>query len=289
MWVLLVFGALVFSVVMINRLYLGDRKASEWPVSLKEPLSIPNQADFNQPDNSGQHPEAAQIWSRALQTFRSAASDEAAIEQAAPLLKTLWLDWPNTKLAVKAELFYIETLSAYGVDKFGYLQSQSYVERALRTPRWYFSNENKTSTQAVAVRVILALIDNKKHSQAWQLCIKFRWLAPRIDLVGPVCQDLINDFPDIVRSPESTLRLIPSGVPGNTIPAEKLSLSLVKAVQQYLSSPYDADRLTQAIMELYKAGFDQISNKLILELLQIDLRKVPKVEGAIAQLKAAKN
>ena len=281
-------GVLLMTILLSYLLYNNYKTANEWPVSLHEPLFIPTQVSFATRIENNQNPGAAEeAWKHALSGFRSASSDAAAIKQAAPLLRDIWTSWPNSDIAVRAQLFYLGTLEAYGSDEVGLEQSLAFLGRAFQSPRLYFSSEHQASAQFVATQVIQTLVEQSNDAQAWLLCVRLRWLAPRIDLIAPVCQGLIDESPHVALSPKLTLSLLSPLVPISKIPAEKLTLSLAKVLQHYLSHPYDVDALTKAIIELYKGGFKELSSEVLLELLEIDPMKVSKIEVAVDKLKAA--
>jgi len=266
----------------------NQKKWREWPVSLEEPLLIPTQAGF--PDSGGddQSPaEAQEAWKRALNGFRSASSDDVAVKQTAPLLREIWSRWPDSDFAVRAQLFSLKTLASYGSDEAGLQPSSEFIERAIQSPHAYFSREHQASTQTVAVQVIQTLIEENKTAQAAQLCIRLRWLAPRVDLIAPTCHRLMDFSPDIAPAPKLTLGLLSPLVATNAIPPEKLTWPLAKAVQQYLSHPYDEDALAQAIIELHKANFKAMAGSLLLELQEVDPMEEPYVEVDIDKLEAA--
>lgn len=280
-----IFGIVVAAIILAYQLCHHDKAVDEWPVSLHTPLFLPTQAGFASATENNHGSKAAdEAWIRALSGFRSASSDNAAVKQTAPLLRDIWDTWPDSDAAIRAQLFYLGTLETYGADEIGLDQSLEFIERAFQSPQLYFSSEHQASAQSVAADLIQTLIEENNKTQAWRLCVRLRWLMPRVDLLTPVCQNLVKESLDLALTPKLTLSLLSPLVPVSKIPTEKLTPPLAAAVQHYLSHPYDVDALAKIIIALYKEGFNEISSKLLLELLQINPMAVPKVEVAIDKL-----
>lgn len=282
-------AVVVASVAFWFSVLAKDPLSDRWPVSLQAPLFVPAQSRFPVPLKHNQDAaEAKETWTRALNKFRSAPSDLEAVDQSAPLFREIWNRWPNSDVAIRAQFFYIETLGAYSSEEVELAHLQSVFEQALQSPQRYFTHEYQASTQSLSAQLIQTLLEENRASQAWALCVRLRWHAPRIDLLAPLCKRLLDEAPEVAMTPAATLNLLPPTVVLKEIPAEKLKLPLAKALQNYLTHPYNPDTLATASIELYKGGFKDISRQLFLEMLEIDPVKAPKIEIAIDKLENSK-
>ena len=281
-------GILILIALLIYQLYRQNESADEWLVSLQAPFFIPVQRRFANPADPGQNPViAVELWRHALSDFRSASDDLIAIRKAEPLLRDIWSNWPDTDIAVQAQLFYLGTLESYQHDDAWLEHALAFMEQAIQAPQLYFSSEHQAAAQWVAVHLVQALVEARDHATAWRMCIRLRWLAPRIELIAPVCESVIEDTRSVALSSSDTLSLLSPFVSISEIPTEKQPLPLLKAVQAYLAAPYNAEVLASVTIELYKGGFEVLSSALLLELLQLDPVKQPKIEMIIDKLKAA--
>jgi len=269
--------------------YLGYRNSAlenEWPVTLDEALIIPMQRNFDSSIAMNPSPvDAQEAFNHALNVFRFAANDVTAIEQTGPLLRDIWMKWHDSDIALRAQLFYLRTLQAYGRNESRLLESLEFVEHALLMPHVYFSGEYQASTQYVVIHAIEALLEQGDQAGAWHLCVKLRWFAPRIELIVPLCHSVAENASAL--APKTTLDLLSPLVSVREIPAGRFSLTLAQAVQAYLSHPYDAESLSKTIIELYKGGFKELSAILLNELMQIDPVEMPGVEAKIDALSVA--
>ncbi len=281
-------GVLILVALLVYQLYQQNESVDEGSISLQAPFFIPVQSHFLAAVDPSQNPViAVELWRHALSDFRSASDDLIAIRQAAPLLRDIWTNWPDTDIAVQAQLFYLGTLESYQHDDAWLEHALAFMEQAIQSPRLYFSSEHQAAAQWVAVHLIQALVGARDHATAWRMCIRLRWLAPRIELIAPVCESVIEDTRSVALASSDTLSLLSPFVSISEIPTEKQRLSLLKAVQAYLAAPYNAEVLALVIIELYKGGFEELSSALLLELLQLDPVKQPKIEMIIDKLKAA--
>ena len=135
-----------------------------------------------------------------------------------------------------------------------------------------------TDLEARAVGMAAERIDRDLRSgnseRARSLCLRFRWSATRINALARVCQRALSSSQDkrgaIIRTHPQSLLISSSDRSAHT------------AAKRYLRNPYDGERLADLALRLAKTGQLSAAERLLEELLQIDLMAASRLDDALA-------
>lgn len=271
-------------------LNMGEKSANDSP-PITNALYLPLQTRFAElpvgTTSSPADPGAEAALNDALQAFRDAPKPSIAVEMVKPQLAAIWQRWPGSAAALDARLFYLQTLPRYGLKANLHALRGEFVEAALRYPARYFSESTLATTQSLAVQYLDALAWRQADT-AWGLCLKFRWLAPRVERLVESCRKWSEKAAEGFVAPEAVIALLPAAVRVVELPRARVTPALVSAVRKFVANPYDFEAQGAAVLALQTAGMKNAARQLLGELLEIDPVNTPKIEVALSRIRAPK-
>lgn len=241
------------------------------------PLMIPQQARYES-EPAPDPPEAIALWRRALDAFQTETDRRRSFLTAAPLLRALWNQWPGTVSAIQAQLLALEDPSI----EHGPLATD-YTRRALEFPGLYFALAWQAASQDTAARAIRWLAETGEANTAWRLCLRLRWLSPRIERLAPACRKVAASHPGGSRASGVALDSLPRQVVVHRLPEAALDSDLAAVLRRYVANPYDAELLARGLAILWEADFRDTAVALRPELLELDPDTLCSLESNMNQ------
>jgi hypothetical protein len=161
-------------------------------------------------------------------------------------------------------------------------QSQDFALRAARLPDIYFSKGLEAASQNVVAEAIRRLAQAGKPGEAWRLCLRVRWSAPRIDRIAPACRDVIARHPRSELRPNDLFTELPRTVLLSKLDPATCNAATRTAIRQYLANPYEGWVLEKLIVALWNTSQRPLAEALKPELLQLEYEALWRVELTLA-------
>lgn len=148
------------------------------------------------------------------------------------------------------------------------------LQRYLSLPPSSRSADTEATATGLAIERIEFALSRGQDERARSLCLRFRWSATRINLLAEACHRALSSGHRAqgatIRSHQNSLLIGGSHSPTRA------------AARRYLENPYDGERIYELAVQLAGQGRLAAAERLLEELLQIDLMAASRLEHALA-------
>jgi hypothetical protein len=241
------------------------------------PVLLPLQARFgaNQPAPGGRDERAARaLWDETLVVL---ARGERGTDTEA-LARPVWERFPGTDPAVAAQLLVLGNARGEVPRHGGQLSPAEFARQALAHPAVYFTERRESASQAAAAAAVRQLAAEGKAREAWTLCLRLRWIAPRVNILAPACREVSVRFPTARFAPDDIPALLPAAVEIRRLGAGALNADGIRGIRRYVADPYDPGLLARTLVILWQADLRDTAIGLRPELLGLDPETLWRLE-----------
>ncbi|MDA3934133.1 MAG: hypothetical protein PF630_07400 [Gammaproteobacteria bacterium] len=152
------------------------------------------------------------------------------------------------------------------------------MKTALLRQDMYFSRRWIMTVSGQIAELIRHKMNAQLDDEAWSICLRLRWILPRINQLAEPCSNIKRRSGSLQRNGLEYVRS------GQYFQVLNPSRKIAAAGQHYLNDPYDADALFDLAIQLASNGLGEHADLLQEELMQIDPASAAKLENRITEL-----